>query len=83
MIFFVKKSILKSLIIIVGQCEGIFCVMFSRIELKCDTYNLGGLYIAIMYNASCVLLLKNAMINFAPEFVMCFLSMTHYHHKVP
>jgi hypothetical protein len=56
--------------------------MFSRIELKCDIYNLGGLYIAIMYNAFYGLL-KNAMINFAPKFVMCFLSMTHYHHKVP
>ncbi len=28
---FVKKSILKSPIIIVGQCEGIFCIMLSRI----------------------------------------------------
>jgi hypothetical protein len=32
--------------------------MFSRIELKCDTYILGGLYIIIMYNAFGMLSLK-------------------------
>ncbi len=54
-IIFVKKFVLKSPIIIVKQCENIFCIMFSKIELKCDTSNLGGLYIAIIYNVSYVL----------------------------
>jgi hypothetical protein len=41
---------------------------------------LGGLYIAIMYNASGALSLKNAMINSALEFVIIvfFLSMTQF-----
>jgi hypothetical protein len=33
---------LKSPIITIGQCEGIFCTMFFRIELECDTCILGG-----------------------------------------
>ncbi len=40
--FLVKKSTLKSPIITIGQCEGIFCTMFFRIELECDTCILGG-----------------------------------------
>jgi hypothetical protein len=40
------------------------------IELKCDTYILGGLYIAIMYNVFHVLSLKNAVINLARELVI-------------
>jgi hypothetical protein len=48
-IIFVRKPILKSPIIIVKQCQSIVCIMFSKIELKCDTSNLGGLYIAIIY----------------------------------
>jgi hypothetical protein len=67
---FVKKSILKSPIITIGQCEGIFYTMLSWIELKCDTCILGSLYIAIMYNVFCVLSLKSAMISLAPEFVI-------------
>jgi hypothetical protein len=44
--------------------------MFFRIELKCDTCILGGLYIAIMYNAFHVLSLKSEVINSAPKFVI-------------
>jgi hypothetical protein len=48
--------ILKSLVIIVEQCENIFCIMFFRIKLKCDIYILGGLYIVIIYKFfSCVI----------------------------
>ncbi len=61
---------MKSPIITVEQCESIFCTMFFRIELKCDTCILGGLCIAIMYNASHVLSLKNVVINSAPKFVI-------------
>jgi hypothetical protein len=58
--------------------------MFSRIELKCDTYILGGLYIAIMYNAFGVLSLKNVVINSTLEFVIIvFFANAHCHHKVP
>jgi hypothetical protein len=67
---FVENYILKSPIITIEQCEGIFCTMFFRIELKCDTCILGGLYIVIMYNASHVLSLKSAVINSALEFVI-------------
>ncbi len=72
--FFVKKFILKSPIIIVGQCEGIFCTLFSRIKLKCDTCILGSLYITIMYNASHVLSLKSTVINSTLEFVIVVFS---------
>jgi hypothetical protein len=48
--------------------------MFFRIELKCDTCILGGSYIAIMYNASHVLSLKNVVINLALEFVIVVFS---------
>ncbi len=65
---------MKSPIIIVGKCEGIFCTMFFKIELKCDIYILGGLYIAFMYNVFQVLLLKNAVINLALEFVIIVFS---------
>ncbi len=65
---------MKSPIIIVGQCESIFYIMFFRIELKCDTCILGGSYIAIMYNASHVLSLKNVVINLALEFVIVVFS---------
>jgi len=68
--FFVKKSILKSPIIIVGQCEAIFCIMLSKIQLKCDNWILGGLYIAIMYNAHHVLSLKNVVTNSTPKYVI-------------
>jgi hypothetical protein len=61
-LLFVKNSILKSPIIIIGQCESTFCIMFFRIELKCDTCILGGLYIAIIYKFFHVLL-KNVVIN--------------------
>jgi hypothetical protein len=67
---FLLKRILKSPIITIRQCEGIFCIMFYRIELKCDTRILGGLYIAIMYIVSCVLSLKSVVINSAPKFVI-------------
>jgi hypothetical protein len=69
-LFYIKMFILKSLIITIRQCESILCIMFFYIELKCDTYILGDLYIAIMYNAFCVLSLKNAMINSTLEFVI-------------
>jgi hypothetical protein len=65
---------LKSPIIIVKQCENIFCIMFFKIELKCDTSNLGGLYIAIIYNVYYVLSLKIVVINLAPEFVIVVFS---------
>jgi hypothetical protein len=68
---FVKKSILKSPIIIVGQCEGFFCIMFSRIELKCDICILGGLYIAIMYNVYHVLSLKKCGDKFNTKICDC------------
>jgi hypothetical protein len=71
---FVKKYTLKSLIIIVRQCESIFCTMFFRIKLKCDTYILVVSYITIMYNASHVLSLKSAMINSTPKFVIIMFS---------
>jgi hypothetical protein len=61
-IVFVKNFILKSLVIIVEQCENIFCIMFLRIKLKCDIYILGGLYIVIIYKFSYVLL-KNVVMN--------------------
>jgi hypothetical protein len=48
--------------------------MFFKIELKCDIYILGGLYIAFMYNVFQVLLLKNAVINLALEFVIIVFS---------
>jgi hypothetical protein len=57
-IIFVKMFILKSPIITIEQWESIFCIMFSKIGLKCGSCILGGLYIAIMYNAFCVLSLK-------------------------
>jgi hypothetical protein len=68
---FVKKIILKSWIITVGQCGGNFCIMFLKIELKCDTCMLGGLYIAIMYNVFSVLSLQSVLINSTPKFVFC------------
>jgi hypothetical protein len=61
---------LKSPIIEIRQCEGIFCIMLSKIKFKCDTCILGGLYIVIMYNVSHVLSLKSVVINLAPEFVI-------------
>ncbi len=68
----------------IGQCEGISCIMISRIELKCDTCVLGSLYIVIMYNVFRVLSLKSVVISLAPKFVIVvfFLSMTHCHHNV-
>jgi hypothetical protein len=60
--------ILKSPIITIGQCESFFHKMFPKMGLKCGTCILGGLYIAIMYNAFCVLSLKSVVINLAPEF---------------
>jgi len=66
--------ILKFPIITIEQCESIFCTMFFKIELTCDTYILGGLYIAIMYNASHVLSLKSAVINLTLQFVIVVFS---------
>ncbi len=74
---FVKESIFKSLIVEIRQCEGIFCIMFFKIEFKCDTCILGGLHIAVMYNVSRVLSLKSVVINLALEFVIVVL------HKEP
>ncbi len=71
---FVKMFILKFPIITIEQCESIFCTMFFKIELTCDTYILGGLYIAIMYNASHVLSLKSAVINLTLQFVIVVFS---------
>ncbi len=71
---FVKNIILKSSIITIRQCEGIFCIMLSNLKLQCDTHILGGLYIAITYNFSCVLSLKSAVINLAPKFVIVVFS---------
>jgi hypothetical protein len=56
--------ILKSPIITIGQCESIF----PKVGLICGACILGGLYIAIMYNAFHVLSLKSVVINSAPEF---------------
>ncbi len=61
---------MNSPIITIRQRERIFCIIFFMIELKCDTYILGGLYIAIMYNVFHVLSLKNAVINLARELVI-------------
>jgi len=83
-VVFVKNSRLKSPIITIGKGESNFCILFYRIELKCDTCILGGLYIAIMYNAFRVLSLKSVVINSTPEFVIIVFSINaHYHHKVP
>ncbi len=49
-------------------------MMFSRIELQCDTRILGGLYIAVIYIVSCVLSLKHAVINSASKFVIVVFS---------
>jgi len=57
-LFLLKCLYWKSPIITIEQCESIFCIMFSKIGLKCGSCILGGLYIAIMYNAFCVLSLK-------------------------
>jgi hypothetical protein len=43
---------LKFPIITIGQFEGILCINVLNIELKHDSCNFGGLYIAITYNAS-------------------------------
>jgi hypothetical protein len=51
--------------------------MFCRIELKCDTCILGGLYIAIMYNAFRVLSLKSVLINAIPKFVIIVFSINN------
>jgi hypothetical protein len=74
---FVKKIILKSPIITIEQCEGIFCTIFFKIKLKCDTCIWGGLYIAMMYNAYHVLSLKSAVINLAPKFVNVVFSINN------
>ncbi len=68
--FLLFKNNIESPIITIRQCEGIFCIMFSIIELQCGTRILRGLYIAIMYIVSCVLSLKSAMINLTPKFVI-------------
>jgi hypothetical protein len=47
--------------------------MFSKIELECDTSNLGGLYIAIIYNLY-VLSLKIVVINSASKFLIIVFS---------
>jgi hypothetical protein len=48
--------------------------MFSKIDLKRDTSNLGGLYIAVIYNVSYVLSLKIVVINSISKFVIVVLS---------
>jgi hypothetical protein len=55
---------LKFAIITIGQFEGILCINVFNIELKHDSCIFGGLYIAITYNASRVLLLKSVVRNF-------------------
>jgi hypothetical protein len=53
--------------------KAFFVQCFLR-ELTCDTYILGGLYIAIMYNASHALSLKSAVINLTLQFVIVVFS---------
>ncbi len=63
--------------VVIAGCGDIdnpnFCIIFLKIELKCDTCILGGLYIVIMYNDFRVLSLKSAVINSTPKFVIIVL----------
>jgi len=61
----------------------IFCIMFYKIELKCDTFILGSLYITITYNVLCVLSLKSVVIKTSEFVIVIFWSMTHFHYKMP
>jgi hypothetical protein len=57
--------------------------MFYKIELKCDTFILGSLYITITYNVLCVLSLKSVVIKTSEFVIVIFWSMTHFHYKMP